>query len=75
MLAFDRATALFSGDPGPTLDPDDLEYTRAVLAPLLDRDDYPTCFAAMMGDAAAIKQGYPPLGLSPRAGQALALQS
>lgn len=75
MLAFDRETARFCGATEPALDPEDLEYTRAVLAPLLDRDDYPTCFAAMMGDAAAISQGYPPLGLSPRAGQALAVQS
>jgi hypothetical protein len=73
MLALDHAAAGFAGDTAPILPADDLEYTRAVLAPLLDASDQPTCIAALFGDEAARSCGYPPLGLSPRAGQALAV--
>ncbi|MGH7599302.1 MAG: hypothetical protein ACREOI_23330 [bacterium] len=59
----------------PTLDPDDLAYTREVLASYLDKIDQPTLIAALYGDAAAHQLGYPPLGLSPRAGLALALDN
>jgi hypothetical protein len=48
-------------------------YTREVLTPLLDREDMPALVAALFGDAAARELGYEPLGLSPRAGLALAL--
>jgi hypothetical protein len=74
MLRFDRACALFAGGhDAPTLTPDDLAYTRDVLRPLRDATDQPTCLAALFGDDAARASGYPPLGLSPRAGQALAV--
>lgn len=55
------------------LDNEDIAYTRHVLAPLLDTDNYALCFAALMGDEAAQQFGYEPLGLSSRAGMALAL--
>ena len=61
-----------TGPPAPALDCEDLDYTREVLAPLLDRSDRPTLIAALFGDPAAHQLGYPPLGLSPRAGLALA---
>ncbi|NJM09279.1 hypothetical protein HC891_28330 [Candidatus Gracilibacteria bacterium] len=63
----------FAGANSPTLDADDLDYTREVLRPLLDATDYPTAFTCMYGDVAARSVGYPPLGLSPHAGSALAL--
>jgi hypothetical protein len=84
MLRLDQAAARFTGArftgarfadiSAPTLTPDDLEYTRTVLLPLLDAQDQPTCIAALFGDDAARSCGYPPLGLSQRAGQACAAQ-
>lgn len=74
MLALDHEAAQFSGAQQPLLDADDLEYTRQVLAPYLDAGDQPTCIAALFGDDAARSCGYPPLGLSARAGQALAVR-
>jgi hypothetical protein len=57
------------------LDAEELDYTGAVLAPLLERDDRPTVIAALFGDAAARKLGYPPLGLSREAAFAWATRS
>jgi len=57
----------------PALDDEELAYTRHVLAPLLDTDNYALCFTALMGDDAARQFGYEPLGLSSRAGLAVAL--
>jgi len=45
-----------------------------VIQPYLDTTDYPTLFACLYGDEAAKSVGYPPLGLSERAGFALALE-
>ena len=56
-----------------TLSRDDLEYTRIILEPLLDSQHQPTQMAALYGDAVATELGYPPRGLSPRAGFGLAL--
>ncbi len=55
------------------LDTEELGYTRAVLEMHLDSRHYPTLLAALEGDPAARSLGYPPLGLSPKAGLALAL--
>ena len=55
------------------LDDDDLAYTRGVLTPLLGATDRATIIAGLFGDAAARELGYPPLGLTARAGLALAL--
>jgi hypothetical protein len=74
MLVLDHNAARFSGLVAPALPTDDLEYTRIVLQPHLDAVDQPTCIAALFGDEAAHSCGYPPLGLSRRAGQALAAQ-
>ncbi|WP_412029000.1 hypothetical protein [Deinococcus yunweiensis] len=57
----------------PRLDPHELAYTRAVLAPLLDSAHQPTTYAALYGDDGARAWGYPPLGLARHAGFELAL--
>ncbi|MGI8747697.1 MAG: hypothetical protein ACR2J4_05010 [Deinococcus sp.] len=63
---------LFAGEP-LTQEPDERVYTRQVLAPLLQSDHWPTLFAALYGDEAAREVRFPPLGLGPLAGLALAL--
>lgn len=73
MLAQEGYAMARAGRAQPTLESDELEYTREVLAPHLDASDYPLVFACMFGDEAANSLGYAPLGLSPRAGFALAL--
>lgn len=57
----------------PALEADDLDYTRQVIEPLRNSTDQATQIAALFGDEAARSVGYPPLGLSQRAGLALAL--
>ena len=71
-LAQEERIARAGGTTLAPLDPDEAEYTRAVLADLLGASDFPTLFAALMGDAAARDAGYTPLGLSDRAGWRLA---
>ena len=73
MMALDSLAAQFAGITEPTLDEDDLAYTREVIAPYLDATDTPTVMAALFGDVIAETLGYPKLGLSPRAGMALAI--
>lgn len=62
-----------AGCTTPHLDADDLEYTRSVIAPHRHATDRATVMACLFGDAAAHALGYPPQGLSDRAGLALAL--
>lgn len=62
-----------AGCTSPTLDPEDLAYTRAVIGPHRSATDRGTHMACLFGDACARALGYPPLGLSERAGLALAL--
>ena len=57
----------------PTLDVDDVAYTRDVIAHHLSTQDYPTIIACLFGDRAAHSLGYTPQGLSERAGLAIAL--
>ena len=57
----------------PALDDDDLAYTRSVIAAHLRAHDRATVIACLFGDRAAAALGYPPQGLSDRAGLALAL--
>lgn len=64
--------ALARSGTGPALPPDALRHTEQVLAPLRDATAAPTLLAALYGDAAAAALGYPPLGLAPNAGLALA---
>jgi hypothetical protein len=58
---------------GEGLDADDLAYTREVLQPHLDAHELPITLPCMFGDPAARECGYEPMGLSARAGFALAL--
>jgi hypothetical protein len=73
MLAQEGYAMARAGCAAPSLEPDDLDYTRAVIAPHLDASDRATVIACLFGDAAATALGYPPQGLSDRAGLALAL--
>lgn len=62
-----------AGCTSPSLDPEDLAYTREVIEPHRSATDHATHMACLFGDACARVLGYPPLGLSERAGLALAL--
>jgi len=62
-----------AGCTTPALEADDLAYTRTMIEPHLDAHDRATVMACLFGDAAANALGYPPQGLSDRAGLALAL--
>lgn len=72
MLAQESYAMRGAGSTTPALEADDLAYTRDVLRDYLSRSDRATVIAALFGDAAARDLGYTPLGLSPRAGLALA---
>ena len=63
-----------AGCTTPALDEDDLDYTRTVIAPHRGATDRATIIACLFGDPAATALGYPPQGLSERAGLALALR-
>jgi hypothetical protein len=73
MLAQEGQVMALAGCSGPTLDAEDIAYTREVLIPYLDADDMRTCFECLFGDAAARTLGFTPRGLSSWAGLALAL--
>ena len=73
LLAQEGRVMAAAGCTGPTLDPDDLASTRAVLAPYLDAADKRTAIEGLFGDTAARTLGFTPHGLSPWAGVALAL--
>jgi hypothetical protein len=73
MLAQEGQVMALAGCSGPTLDAEDIAYTREVLADFLDTDDMRTCIECLFGDAAARTLGFTPCGLSPWAGLALAL--
>ena len=65
-----------AGCSSPTLDAEDIAYTREVLIPYLDAvdaDDMRTCIECLFGDEAGRTLGFTPRGLSPWAGLALAL--
>ena len=55
------------------LESDDVEYSRAVLEPHLNTTEWAMILPGLYGDAAAKAVGHPPLGLSPDAGYAVAL--
>ncbi len=62
-----------AGCKQPTLDGEDIAYTREVISAYLEMKDQPTVMACLYGDEAARSLGYKGLGLSERAGLALAL--
>jgi len=72
MLAQESDVMRSAGSTSPRLEDDDLSYTREVLREYMSATDRATLIAALFGDAAARDLGYQPLGLSPRAGLALA---
>ncbi|MEM7335653.1 MAG: hypothetical protein AAF490_26480 [Chloroflexota bacterium] len=55
------------------LDADELAYSRELIAPHLETDDYPLIMSIIFGDEAAETLGYEPLGLSYQAGLMVAL--
>jgi hypothetical protein len=57
----------------PTLEPDDLEYSRTIMKPFLQSPLKPVQFACLYGDAAAREVGYAALGLSAFAGFEVAI--
>jgi hypothetical protein len=73
MLAQEGHVMAAVGCAGPTLDAEDIAYTREVLAPFLDAGDMRTAIECLFGDAAGRTLGFTPRGLSPWAGLALAL--
>lgn len=73
MLAQEGYAMAQAGATTPRIEADDLDYTRAILQPYLAERGEPIVIAALFGDPAAHQLGYNPLGLSPRAGFALAL--
>jgi hypothetical protein len=73
MLQQEGYALSMAGCQQPQLAPDDLVYTREMIAPYLSTQDYPTIFACLFGDRAAQALGYRPRGLSDDAGLALAL--
>jgi hypothetical protein len=76
MLAQEGQVMALAGCSGPTLDAEDIAYTREVLIPYLDAvdaDDMRTCIECLFGDEAGSTLGFTPRGLSPWAGLALAL--
>jgi hypothetical protein len=62
-----------AGCISPTLEADDLDYTREVIQPFLECDDMRTTIECLFGDAAGRTLGFTPRGLSPWAGLSLAL--
>lgn len=71
-LVQEGAVMRLAGSDGPTLDADDLAYTREVIAPLLGATDMRTTVEVLFGDAAGATLGFTPRGLSPWAGLAVA---
>ena len=73
MLDQEGTAMAHAGCTSPSLTDDDLAYTRAIIEPLRTVTDRATVMACLFGDNAARALGYPPQGLSDRAGLALAL--
>ncbi|MBO0724746.1 MAG: hypothetical protein J2P52_04020 [Blastocatellia bacterium] len=73
MMAQEGYAMAMAGCAEPSLDDDEIEYTREVIAPNLGSKDYPIIITGLFGDVAAASLGYAPLGLGDRAGFALAL--
>ena len=73
MLAQEGQVMTLAGCSGPTLEAEDIAYTREVLIPHLGAEDTRTCIECLFGDAAARTLGFTPRGLSRWAGLALAL--
>jgi hypothetical protein len=64
MLTQEGEVMAMAGCTGPTLDADDIAYTREVLVPYLDATDMRTAIECLFGDAAGRTLGFTPRGLS-----------
>jgi hypothetical protein len=73
MLQQEGYAMAMAGSTTPALAADDLTYTAEILHPYRAMSGEPITIPALFGDPAAHQLGYAPLGLSPRAGLALAL--
>lgn len=73
LLAQEGRVMATAGCEEPTLDAEDIEYTRAVIRPHLGATDMRTAVECLYGDTAGATLGFTPRGLSDRAGLALAL--
>jgi hypothetical protein len=73
MLAQEGYAMRMAGCTGPSLDADDVAYTREVLLPYLEAEDMRTAIECLFGDEAGRILGFSPRGLSRWAGLALAL--
>lgn len=73
MIAQEGAVMRAAGCTEPTLDAEDLDYTREVLIPYLGESDKRTVIECLFGDEAGATLGFTPRGLSHWAGLALAL--
>lgn len=62
-----------AGCAEPTLDDEELEYTRHILGPLLESNDKRIAMECLFGDEAGRSLGFTPRGLSPWAGIAFSL--
>jgi hypothetical protein len=72
-LAQEGAVMAMAGCTEPVLDPEDIAYTREVLALFMEAEDMRACIECLFGDDAGRTLGFTPRGLSPWAGLALAL--
>jgi hypothetical protein len=52
MIAQDEHVMAMAGCTGPSLDEEDIAYTREVLVPYLDAEDMFTAIECLFGDAA-----------------------
>jgi hypothetical protein len=59
-----------AGCSTPSLEAEDLAYTREVIAPYLDTEEMRTAIECLFGDAASRTLGFSPRGLSAWAGLA-----
>ena len=73
MMTQEGAVMAQAGCVRPTLDKEDIEFTRKVLEPLLHATNKRTCMECLFGDEPGRTLGFTPQGLSPWAGLALAL--
>src|SRR5262245_48262621 len=64
MLTQEGHVMALAGCSGPTLDAEDIAYTREVLIPYLDADDMRTCMECLFGDEVGRTPGFTTRGLS-----------
>lgn len=73
-LAQEGAVMAWAGVELPEIPPEELAYSRQVIAPCLNETDMATTISCLFGDAAGKTLGFAPLGLSLNAGLGVALE-